>query len=54
MTERITNRALSYAPPTLEMSCFESECSTVLQSNFGSTENYNTWSGENGETTMDW
>ncbi len=54
MTERITNRALSYAPPTLEMSCFESECSTVLQSNFGSTESYNIYQGDNADGTQSW
>lgn len=39
-------------PPTLEVSCFKSECS--ITSNFGSTETYSIWKGDNNETTMDW
>lgn len=54
MTKKITSRAILYAPPTLEVSCFKSECSTVLTSNFTSTETYDIWKGTNGETTMDW
>lgn len=52
MTKKFTNGAILYAPPTLEVSCFKSECSTVLPSNFGSTETYEIWG--NGETTKDW
>lgn len=53
MTKNFKNRGILYTPPTLGVICCQSECSAV-NSNFGSTETYNIWKGENGETTMDW
>ena len=53
MTKKITNGAILYAPPTLEVSCFKSECSAVL-SNFGNTESYNIYQGDNADGTQSW
>lgn len=52
MTKKITNRAILYAPPTLEVSCFKSECS--ITSNFGNTESYNIYQGDNQDGTQSW
>ena len=53
MTKKFTSGAILYAPPTLEVSCFKSECSAVL-SNFGSTESYNIYQGDNEDGTQSW
>ena len=53
MTKKFTSGAILYAPPTLEVSCFESECSAVL-SNFGNTESYNIYQGDNADGTQSW
>ena len=54
MTKKITNGAILYAHPTLEVSCFKSECSTVITSNFGNTESYNIFQGDNEDGTQSW
>lgn len=54
MTKKITSRAILYAPPTLEVSCFKSECSSVIASNFGNTESYNIYQGDNADGTQSW
>ena len=53
MTKKITSGAILYAPPTLEVSCFKSECS--ITSNFGNTESYKIFEGDNEEHgTQSW